>query len=242
MIVKNDDELFGYVVREKGRYMFVPRNMPINEEYSYEQNQALGFYYTADSYLDISLETIKDYANKFIPHYQNDPTKNKTDLGYQASSTIKTLLAFSCECYLKSLLINNGMNINELKDLGHSLVNLFASLDGKLIAKVFDYMKKSDYKITYSVITPVFEASDLTEKFMIDLARNDNAFEDARYSAEFEKNTDYSFLSKFALALRHCSNKEYMTISPFTEFIEANISKKHFMWYTDIRRLGYAYD
>ena len=134
------------------------------------------------------------------------------------------------------------MNINELKDLGHSLVNLFASLDGKLIAKVFDYMKKSDYKITYSVITPVFEASDLTEKFMIDLARNDNAFEDARYSAEFEKNTDYSFLSKFALALRHCSNKEYMTISPFTEFIEANISKKHFIWYTDIRRLGYVYN
>ena len=228
-VVKKDNELFGYVIRDKSRYMFVPRNMTIQDEYSYEQNQALGFYYTADSYLDVALETIKDYSNKFIAHYQNDPSKNKTDLGYQASSTIKTLLAFSCECYLKSLLINNGMAMSGLKDLGHSLVNLFASLDGKLLAKVFDYMKNNGYKINNSLASPVFEASDLTEKFMIDLAKNDNAFEDARYSAEFEKNTDYAFLYEFALALRNCSNKEYMMISPFTEFIETNISKKHFM-------------
>lgn len=223
--VKKDGEFLGYLLGENERFIFVPKNKTSNDEYSFESNQALGFYYTADSYLDIALEAIKDYNEKFMIQHQNDPNKNKDNPGYQASSTIKTLLAFSCECYLKSLLINNGVKIYELKKLGHSLVNLFSSLDENIGAKVFAFMQKRNYNI--SLNEPVYEADDLTDKFMIDLANNDDAFEDSRYSAEFEKNTDYSFLYKFALSLRNCSNKEYMTFSPFTEFIESNISRNH---------------
>lgn len=223
--VKKDGIFLGYLIGENNRCMFVPKNKTSTDEYSFESNQALGFYYTADSYLDIALESIKDYNEKFLILHHNDPNKNKDDPGYQASSTIKTLLAFSCECYLKSLLINNGMKINEIKDLGHSIVNLFASLDGKILAKVFDFMQKRGYSISNSLYEPVYESSDLTDKFMMDLAKNDNAFEDSRYSAEFEKNTDYSFLYKFTLALRNCSSKEYLMFSPFTEFIDENISR-----------------
>ena len=223
--VKKDGIFLGYLIGENNRCMFVPKNKKSTDEYSFENNQALGFYYTADSYLDIALESIKDYNEKFMILHHNDPNKNKDDPGYQASSTIKTLLAFSCECYLKSLLINNGMKINELKDLGHSIVNLFASLDGKLLARVFDFMQRRGYSINNSLYEPVYESGDLTDKFMMDLAKNDNAFEDSRYSAEFEKNTDYSFLYKFALALRNCSSKEYSMFSPFTEFIDENISR-----------------
>ena len=54
----------------------------------------------------------------------------------------------------------------------------------------------------------------------------DDAFVDSRYSAEDDKNTDYKFLYQLALALRHCSKKEYMTSSPFDESITSNINKK----------------
>lgn len=36
------------------------------------------------------------------------------------------------------------------------------------------------------------------------------------------------------ITLRNCSNKEYMTFSPFTEFIEKNISRKHFQMVKEV--------
>ena len=48
---------------------------------------------------------------------------------------------------------------------------------------------------------------------MLDLAKVDDAFINARYSAEQDKNTDYNFLYRFVLALRHCSKKEFMMSS-----------------------------
>ena len=73
--------------------------------------------------------------------------KNKESLGYQADATIKTLLAFSCECYLKSMLISDGKNLDEIKKLGHGLSVLFTSLDSDLIGYIFEYMERNGYNI-----------------------------------------------------------------------------------------------
>lgn len=62
---------------------------------------------------------------------------------------------------------------------------------------------------------------------MLDLARGDDVFIDARYSAENDKNTNYSFLYQFALALRHCVSKEHLTSTSFTESIESKITNKN---------------
>lgn len=61
---------------------------------------------------------------------------------------------------------------------------------------------------------------------MLDLAMVDDAFVDSWYSAEDDKNTDYKFLYQLALALRHCSKKEYMTSSPFDESITSIIKNR----------------
>ena len=46
------------------------------------------------------------YKKQFVPIYNTSPDKSKESYSYQADASIKTLLAFSCECYMKSLLIN----------------------------------------------------------------------------------------------------------------------------------------
>ena len=155
--------------------------------------------------------------------YNNSDNRNKQYLGYQMDSTIKTLLAFSCECYLKALLMSSGKSINDMKDLGHSLTVLFTSLDDETIGKVFSYMERNGYNIS---LQKVYETNDLTEKFMLDLAKNDDAFTDIRYSAENDKNTDYDFLYRFALSLRNSAEKELLQKSPFSNSIEENIHKK----------------
>ena len=152
--------------------------------------------------------------------------RNKESLGYQTDATIKTLLAFSCECYLKSMLISQGKDLDEIKKLGHGLSILFTSLNSDLVGTIFDYMEKNGYNIEKNYFQSSYETNDLTEKFMLDLARVDDAFVDSRYNAERDKNTNYSFLYQFALALRKCSKKYNMLNSPFSESIESKINKK----------------
>ena len=103
---------------------------------------------------------------------------------------------------------------------------LYTSLNDEMIGKVFSYMERNGYNIDNVMYHPNFETNDLTEKFTLDLAKVDEAFVDSRYSAERDKNTEYSFLYKFALALRHCSKKEYSISSPFNDSINSKISKK----------------
>lgn len=103
---------------------------------------------------------------------------------------------------------------------------LFTSLDNDLMGYVFTYMERNGYNIEKSFYQQTYETNDLTEKFMLDLARVDDAFVDARYNAEKDKNTNYLFLYQFAIALRKCSEKKNMLNSPFTESIESKISKK----------------
>lgn len=221
--VKALDKEIGYLVADSNKYIFVPKNIKLSKEYSYENDNSIGFYYAAESYLDVALSTINNYKKQFIPVYNNVDNRNKQFLGYQMDSTIKTLLAFSCECYLKALLMSSGKSINDMKDLGHSLTVLFTSLDDETIAKVFSYMERNGYNIS---LQKVYETNDLTEKFMLDLAKNDDAFTDIRYSAENDKNTDYDFLYRFALSLRNSAEKELLQKSPFSNSIEENIHKK----------------
>lgn len=221
--VKVQDKEIGYLVADSNKYIFVPKNIKLSKEYSYENDNSIGFYYAAESYLDVALSTINNYKEHFIPVYNNSDNRNKQYLGYQMDSTIKTLLAFSCECYLKALLMSSGKSINDMKDLGHSLTVLFTSLDDETIGKVFSYMERNGYNIS---LQKVYETNDLTEKFMLDLAKNDDAFTDIRYSAENDKNTDYDFLYRFALSLRNSAEKELFQKSPFSNSIEENIHKK----------------
>ncbi len=221
--VKVKDKEIGYLVADSNKYIFVPKNIKLSNEYSYENDNSIGFYYAAESYLDVALSTINNYKEHFIPVYNNSDNRNKQYLGYQMDSTIKTLLAFSCECYLKALLMSSGKSINDMKDLGHSLTVLFTSLDDETIGKVFSYMERNGYNIS---LQKVYETNDLTEKFMLDLAKNDDAFTDIRYSAENDKNTDYDFLYRFALSLRNSTEKELFQKSPFSNSIEENIHKK----------------
>lgn len=224
--VKSGNTMIGFLAFESGKYFFAPKSKELSEEYSFESNNSVGFFHTAESYLDIALSTIERYRKEFLPLYHSNLEKNKESLGYQADSTIKTLLAFSCECYLKSILISDGKNLDEIKKLGHGLSVLFTSLDSDLIGYVFTYMERNGYNIEKNFYQQVYETNDLTEKFTLDLARVDDAFVDARYNAEKDKNTNYSFLYQFALALRKCSEKKNMLNSPFTESIESRISKK----------------
>ena len=224
--VKSGNIEIGFLAFEGGKYFFAPKSKELSEEYAFESNNSVGFFHTAESYLDIALSTIEKYKKDFLPLYHSNLEKNRESLGYQADATIKTLLAFSCECYLKSMLISNGKNLDEIKKLGHGLSILFTSLDSDLIGYVFGYMENNGYNIEKNFYQPVYETNDLTEKFMLDLARVDDAFIDSRYNAERDKNTNYSFLYQFALALRKCSEKKNMLNSPFTESIESRISKK----------------
>lgn len=222
---KGDFEI-GHIVSEDGKYYFVPKDKEFGTEYSFETNNSVGFFHTAESYLDIALSTIERYKKEFLPRYDTNMERNKESLGYQTDATIKTLLAFSCECYLKSMLISQGKDLDEIKKLGHGLSILFTSLNSDLVGAIFDYMEKNGYNIEKNYFQSSYETNDLTEKFMLDLARVDDAFVDSRYNAERDKNTNYAFLYQFALALRKCSKKYNMLNSPFSESIESKINKK----------------
>lgn len=224
--VKSGKQVIGYLSFENGKYYFAPKRKNITDEYFFESNKSIGFFYTAESYLDIALSTIERYKKEFVSLYHSNLEKNKESLGYQADSSIKTLLAFSCECYLKAMLINDGKNLDEIKKLGHGLSILFTSLDSDSIAYIFNYMSRNGYDFEKKFYQEVYETNDLTEKFMLDLARVDDAFIDSRYSAEKDKNTNYSFLYQFALALKMCFEKKNMTLSPFDESIKSRITQK----------------
>lgn len=226
--VVKGDKVIGYLIGEEHKYIFAPKNKSLKDEYVFENDNSTGFFYTAESYLDVALTTLEKYKQEFIQIYHSDSEKNVISYGYQADSTIRTLLAFSCECYLKALLIDKGKNLNDIKDLGHGLSILYTSLDDDEIARVFTYMERKGFDLSKSMYQSFFETNDLTEKFMLDLARVDAAFIDSRYCAEKDKNTDYSFLYQFAVALRNCSKKEFMLSSPFSESIDSKIgNKKH---------------
>ena len=223
--IKQYNKVIGYLVSEGNRYMFSPKNKKMNDEYSFESDNSTGFFYTAESYLDVALNAIDRYKKEFVLLYHTNPDKNKESSGYQADSTIRTLLAFSCECYLKALLINKGKSLDDIKNLGHGLSALYTSLDDDEIANVFRNMELNGYDIPNPMYHSIYETNDLTEKFMLDLARVDAAFIDSRYCAENDKNTDYNFLYEFALALRHCSKKQFAMSSPFDGLIESKIGK-----------------
>jgi hypothetical protein len=88
-------------------------------------------------------------------------------------------------------------------------------------------MKRNGYTANDKEYHDIDKNLDIIDRFMLDLGENDNAFEDARYSAEYKKNTNYDFLYKLALSLRLFASKEYMLYSPFSKSIEENIAKKH---------------
>ena len=224
-VIKNNVDI-GYLISESGKYIFAPKNKELKDEYKFENDNSTGFFYTAENYLDIALSTLDRYKDQFVPLYNTQLGKNNESFGYQADASIKTLLAFSCECYLKSLIINDGKNLADIKELGHGLSVLFTSLSDTQIGNIFDYMERHGYNLNNMMYHEEYETNDLTDKFMLDLAKVDDAFIDARYSAEKDKNTDYGFLYRFALALRHCSKKEFMISSPFNESIESKISRK----------------
>ena len=222
-VIKKNENI-GYLVANSGKYIFVPKKQNLKDEYAYENNQSIGFFNTAENYLEIALSSIERYKKQFVPIYNTSSDKSKESYSYQADASIKTLLAFSCECYMKSLLINEGFDLANLKS--HKLSVLFTSLGDDRIAKIFAFMERNGYNLENSMYNQIYKTNDLTEKFMLDLAMVDDAFVDSRYSAEDDKNTDYNFLYQLALALRHYSKKEYMTSSPFDESISSIIKNK----------------
>ena len=222
-IIKNNEKI-GYLVVDSDKYIYIPKNQMLQDEYVYEDDQSIGFFNTAENYLEIALSSIERYKKQFVPIYNTSPDKSKESYSYQADASIKTLLAFSCECYMKSLLINEGFDLANLKS--HKLSVLFTSLGDDQIAKIFAFMERNGYNLENSMYNQNYKTNDLTEKFMLDLAMVDDAFVDSRYSAEDDKNTDYKFLYQLALALRYYSKKEYMTSSPFDESITSIIKNR----------------
>ena len=145
-VIKNNIDI-GYLISESGKYIFAPKNKDLKDEYRFENNNSVGFFYTAESYLDIALSTLIRYKKQFVPVYNTQFGKNNESLGYQADASIKTLLAFSCECYLKALIINNGKNIDDIKKLGHGLSVLYTSLSDEQIGYIFNFMENQGYEL-----------------------------------------------------------------------------------------------
>ena len=83
--VKAKGVFIGYLAELSGKFMFAPKTKVFEgSEYSYNNNQSLGFFYTAESYLDIALETIKLDKEKFVSRHPADSERNNEDYGYQA--------------------------------------------------------------------------------------------------------------------------------------------------------------
>lgn len=210
-----------YIFHEDGSLEYISfydRNL---KNYTYDENQCIGFYNSADGYYDAAISIIEDYNKRFEKLYNyGSKDKNTESFGYYQDAIIKTLLAFSCECYLKSLLLNQGKTMNELKSLSHGLVDLYHSLDDETFSDVFKDMEEHGYDIKKYISPNIpYDNPDLTEKFMIELGMVDDAFVDARYSAENDKNTDYEFLYRFATSLRNVAGNKIKAKSPFDDGI-----------------------
>ena len=221
-----DNKKIGYLAEFDGKYLFTFGKKYLPKEYKYTEDNSQGFYYTGENYLDIALSSINRYENQFVPLYGITEGKNKESFGYQVDTSIKTLLSFACECFLKSLIIKEGKSLEDIKRIGHGLTELFTSLNDDTIAEVFSYMENHGYSIKDIYNKSYYNTNDLTEKFMLDLASVDDAFIDARYSAENDKNTEYTFLYDFAIALRESVKSSLGTVTPFDKEIDKNIAKK----------------
>ncbi len=217
-VLKNNNQ-GKYKFHEDGSLEYISFYEQALKDYSYEQNQSISFYYTAEGYYDAALAMIDDYQKRFEKVYDlGNLNKNTESFGYHQDSIIKTLLAFSCECYLKSLLLNLGKNLNDLKSLSHGLVDLYSALDSDTFAEVFLDMEKNGYDIAkYKSPNIPYDNPDLTEKFMIELGIVDDAFVDSRYCAEKDKNTNYEFLYRFAKSLKNISDNKIKVSSPFND-------------------------
>lgn len=95
-----------------------------NEQYLYKQIylEAKSFYSYAETgfnnYLDGKIE-----AKSIIPFIVN--------------------LSFSCELYLKLILINNNLKIEELRKLSHNLLSLFNKLNVEQKNIIYEYFDKN---------------------------------------------------------------------------------------------------
>ena len=188
-------------------------------DYSYEPNQIIGFYNTAEGYYDAALTIIEDYGTRFEKLFDlGNSNKNSASYGYHQDSIIRTLLAFSCECYLKSLLLSRGKKLSDLKSLNHGLIDLYHALDTDTLSAIFLDMENNGYDIlTYNSDKIRYDNPDLTEKFMIDLGTVDDAFVESRYCAEKDKNTNYGFLYRFAKSLKHITEEKLQINSVFND-------------------------
>ena len=217
-VLKNHEQ-GKYKIHDDGTFEYISFYERELKNYSYDENQSSGFYYTAEGYYDAALALIEDYKKRFDKVYDfGNLNKNNESYGYHQDAIIKTLLAFSCECYLKALLLNQGKNTNDLKKLSHGLVDLYHALDSDTFAEVFLDMEKNGYNIKkYKSPNIPYDNPDLTEKFMIELGIVDDAFVDARYCAEKDKNTNYEFLYRFASSLKNISDRQMKVKSPFND-------------------------
>ena len=208
-----------YVLKETGELEYISFNDRLLKDHSYEKQQSLGFFFTADGYFDAALNQIKSYEKRFPKLYMfGNIFRNNESRGYHQGAIVKTLLAFSCECYLKSLLLEEGKDIGDLKKLSHGLVGLYSALDSDTIANVFEDMEKNGYKITKYISKHIsYDDPELTNKFMLELAKVDEAFVDSRYCAENDKDINYSFLYKFAISLRNITKTKTKTQSMFDD-------------------------
>lgn len=217
-VLKNNNQ-GKYKFHEDGSLEYISFYDEALKDYTFDKNHSIGFYYTAEGYYDAALAIIEDYQKRFEKVYDlGNLDKSTVSYGYHQDSIIRTLLAFSCECYLKSLLLNQGNSLNDLKSLSHGLVDLYHALDSDTFADVFSDMKRNGYNINkYKSPNISYDNPDLTEKFMIELGIVDDAFVDSRYCAEKDKNTNYEFLYRFAKSLKNVSDERIKVISPFND-------------------------
>ena len=224
------DGVMGYLYSGFGKWCFAPKTKKIGIEYNYEEDQALGFYYSGENYLYIAIETLERYSIHLKPiMIDNNKNKNELSYGYQADSALKTLFAFSCECYLKSLLVLEGKKIKDLKEMGHGLIELFTSLDSETMAEIFE-VYKLEKVLNFNRIEKVDDVDSIDE-FISDFSKYSLAFTEARYSAEYSKDTNYEFLKELALSLRAILNRNYIltsTTSPFNEKINEQLNRQLF--------------
>lgn len=183
--------------------------------YDYNEDSPLDFL-TAECFFDATLVLINNYESRFSKKYfLGDDSQSNISFGYNQSAIIKTLLAFACECYMKSLLSKSGQN---LKTFSHSLVKLFTALDTDEQVEILSNIENnkqinSEYKSKYLPYSdPRFE-----NQFIIELAKVDEAFVDSRYCWETKKNINYEFLMQLASSLKNIASKKISTESYFNK-------------------------
>ena len=195
-----------FLLDNEGNLSFIPFSKEEITEYSYEDTTTIRYFLLANTYFDAAASLISDYKGSGFS-INNFDNINKSDItfGNQRDALIKTLLAFSCELYIKSMLLSQGKSQNELKQLSHILSVLFNELDIETMSNVFEDMERNGYDIVkYQSPHLKYDANpDLIEKFMVELARDESAFMEARYYDSGDINIDYNFLYRFASSLRN---------------------------------------